>query len=64
MQLFNAMQLTAIFAGLPFLIMYLDDATFRGARAGFWLALVMYIVAYFVQVGCVYYTTTNRDHWW
>ncbi len=54
MRVFNSFQITAAFVAWPFLIAWLDDATFRGAAVAFWAAIALYIVAFCAMVGSVY----------
>ncbi len=46
MRLFNAFQITGIFAGFPFFISWLDQQTFRLAGVGVWTAIAIYIIAF------------------
>jgi hypothetical protein len=52
--LFNSLQIVAAFVAWPFLVSYLQDATFRGAGAAFYGACALYIVAFIAMVGCVW----------
>ena len=54
MKTFNSLQITAAFVAWPFLVTYLDDASFRGASVAFWAAVIFYVVAFFAMVACVY----------
>jgi uncharacterized membrane protein len=54
MKTFNSFQITAAFVAWPFLVSYLDDASFRGASVAFWAAIVLYIAAFIAMVACVY----------
>lgn len=60
MRLFNSIQVTAIFAAMPFLIHWLHKAAFTGAGAAFWVSIVAYVVLFWLVVGCVY-TATEKD---
>jgi hypothetical protein len=53
---FNAFQIVAAFVAWPFLISWLDGASFRGAPVAFWSAIALYVVAFFAMVGCVYHS--------
>ena len=54
MRVFNAFQITAMFAAFPFLIAYLQDATFRGATPAFYAACAAYAVGFCVMCGATY----------
>lgn len=54
MQAFNSFQIVAAFVAWPFLIAWLQDATFRGAPVAFYAACALYVVAFFAMVFCVY----------
>lgn len=49
MRVFNSFQLCCMFAGFPFLVGWLYDATFRNADKAFWAACVAYAVAFIFQ---------------
>jgi hypothetical protein len=53
-RLFNSMQITGLFAGFPFLLSWISDATFRYSGAAFWAALAAYVVSFFIMWACVY----------
>jgi uncharacterized membrane protein YqjE len=54
LKLFNSFQITAAFVAWPFLVAWLNDATFRGASVAFWAAIVVYVLAFFAMIWCVY----------
>lgn len=54
MRVFNSIQITAIFVAFPFLISYLQDATFRGAGAAFYAACGAYIFGFWTITAAVY----------
>lgn len=54
MRAFNSFQIVAAFVAWPFLIAWLQDATFRGAPVAFYAACALYVVAFFAMVFCVY----------
>lgn len=60
MRLFNSIQSVAIFAALPFVISWLTDAEFRGAGAGWWVAVVAYFIGFVAMTACVY---SNDELW-
>ena len=60
MRLFNAFQIVAAFVAWPFLIHWLSDASFRGAPVAFYASCALYVVAFFVMVGCVYDSIDNK----
>lgn len=49
MRLFNSFQLCCMFAGFPFLIGWLQDASFKNSDKAFWAAVVAYVVAFGFQ---------------
>lgn len=53
-RLFNALQLTVLFAVWPFLTMWVKDATFTGNTAVFWIMLIGYVIGFAGMVFCVY----------
>jgi hypothetical protein len=61
MRLFNSFQITAAFVAWPFLIAWIDDATFRGATVAFWAAIALYVIAFGAMVGAVY--TAAGKNW-
>lgn len=54
MKAFNSFQLTFMFAAFPFLLDYLQDATFRGAGPAFYCACAAYIVGFIGMCSAVY----------
>jgi hypothetical protein len=54
MRVFNAFQITAMFAGLPFFTSWLSEQTFRGAGVAFWASIAAYAVAFAFMVGFTY----------
>lgn len=54
MRVFNAFQITAMFAASPFLIAYLEDATFKGAIPAFYAACIAYTVGFIAMCGATY----------
>lgn len=54
LRIFNSFQIVAAFVAWPFLIAWLQDATFRGAPVAFYASCALYIVAFFAMVACVY----------
>lgn len=54
MKLFNAFQLVAVFVALPYLMGWLQDATFRGSAAAFYATAALYVVAFACMVACVW----------
>lgn len=61
MRLFNSFQIVAAFTAWPFLISWLQDATFRGANVAFYAACALYVVAFFSMVGAVYSAVEQWD---
>jgi len=61
MKLFNAFQCVVMYASLPFVIGWLDNATFRLAGPAFWAAIAIYVVSSFCMVGAVYDTFKRMD---
>lgn len=59
MKEFNAFQMVCCFAGAPFLIQWLSTASFAGAMAAFWVAVVAYIVGFFAMCVAV---RMSMDH--
>jgi hypothetical protein len=54
MKAFNSFQLTFMFAAFPFLLDYLQDATFRGAGPAFYCACAAYVVGFIGMCTAVY----------
>lgn len=52
-QVFNAFQLVALFAGLPFLIGWLGKTPFPYAEAAFWTAICVYVLLFCTNVAAV-----------
>ena len=50
---FNAFQIVALFAALPFIIHWLSSASFWSAQAAFWVALVVYLIAFILHIAAV-----------
>ena len=53
LKVFNAFQIVGSFAAWPFLIAWLQDATFKGSTACFYSAFVLYLVAFGFMVASV-----------
>lgn len=51
---FNALQLVTLFSAGPFIIEWLHKATFTGATAAFWIAVVVYVIGYIGMVVSVH----------
>lgn len=60
MRLFNSFQIVAAFVAWPFLVNWLQDASFRGASAAFYAACALYVVAFGAMVACVYDATEGK----
>lgn len=54
MRLFNAFQITFLFAAFPFLVGYLANASFPGQTPAFYGSIVAYIVAFGFMTSVVY----------
>jgi ABC-type nitrate/sulfonate/bicarbonate transport system permease component len=54
MKLFNVFQLVTAFAIAPFVISWINEATFTGATIAFWVACIAYFVSYVFMMMCVY----------
>lgn len=54
MFLFNAIQITALFALLPFAVQWVSEATFKGAGAAFWVLIAGYLVSFGFTVAAWY----------
>lgn len=54
LKVFNSFQIVGSFAAWPFLIAWLQDATFKGATACFYSACVLYIVAFCFMIAAVF----------
>jgi hypothetical protein len=52
-RVFNAFQITALFAGMPFLVGWLWNASFSGATPLAWVSTVAYVIFFFLMVGAV-----------
>ena len=61
MKLFNAFQIVAAFVAWPFLVVWLANADFRGVGAAFAASCVLYILAFFAMVQCVYCSMKEID---
>lgn len=48
---FNAFQIVVLFACLPFIISWLWTATFTGAFALVWIAIITYIILFGCMIG-------------
>lgn len=46
MKFFNSLQVTGLFAGAPFLMNWLTTNPFPFAKTAFWVACVVYVVAF------------------
>jgi hypothetical protein len=53
MKLFNAFQSVAFFAAAPFGIAWVSEQTFKGAGVAFWVACLIYIVSFCLNVAAV-----------
>lgn len=53
-RIFNAIQLTSLFAAGPLIIDYLSDATFRGALPAFYIACAAYGLGFVMMCATVY----------
>lgn len=51
MHVFNAFQIVAFFAAMPFLIGWLNADPFPFSIAAFWLAIVVYLVLFGILIG-------------
>lgn len=56
MKLFNAFQIVGAFVAWPFLISWIDTATFHGAGVAFYAACALYVVAFGAMVVSVHNT--------
>ena len=61
MRVFNAFQAVAMFAATPFGLAWLDQQTFRGASIGFWVGVVIYIIAFILNVTAVSIAIEKTD---
>lgn len=55
MLLFNAFQIVCLFAAMPFIVAWLRSATFSGAFAASWIAVVVYAVMFCLMVYNTYF---------
>ena len=60
MRVFNTFQIVGAFTAWPWLIGWLSEATFKGATAAFYAAIVAYIVAFCFMCFCVYDKTETK----
>jgi hypothetical protein len=51
--IFNAFQLVLLFACAPFIISYVERASFTGATPLFWVLIIAYLIGFGGLVGCV-----------
>lgn len=54
MRAFNSFQIVALFSGLPFLISWLSEATFRYHTAAFWTTIAIYFIGACCMTVAVY----------
>ncbi len=54
MYLFNAIQIVLLFAGLPFAIQWVSDASFAGHGAAFWVLIISYLISFGFTVAAWY----------
>lgn len=54
MFLFNAFQITVLFAVMPFMIQWVSDASFKGHSAAFWVLIIAYLVSFGFTVAAWY----------
>lgn len=57
---FNALQITGIFAAFPFLLMFLNSATFSGHWVAFLIASIVYFIFFCVMIGCIYHAMFDK----
>ena len=62
LKVFNAFQIVGSFAAWPFLIAWLQDATFKGATACFYSACVLYVVAFGFMIAAVLEALDDSDN--
>lgn len=62
MKAFNSFQIVAAFVAWPFLIAYLQDATFKGASAAFYGSCALYVAAFLAMTACVY-ESLDKNKW-
>lgn len=60
-KVFNSFQITALFAGWPFLVGWLWKATFQGAAALAWVSVIAYIVFFILMCGAVLHAVVEDD---
>lgn len=60
MRVFNSFQIVAAFVGWPFLVAWLQDATFRGASVAFYASCALYVIAFGAMVWSVYETLGKK----
>ena len=53
MRVFNAFQLVGLFSAMPFIVAWLNKASFSFAGIAFWTAVVVYVVAFGFMVASV-----------
>jgi hypothetical protein len=58
---FNSFQLVTLFAATPFIVEWLDEETFTLARAGFWLAIAVYLVLFVTMIVALFHLTERKD---
>lgn len=54
LKVFNAFQITALFAAAPYGIQWLSTAEFPAHQAAFWLSVVAYFVFFVIMTGCTF----------
>ncbi len=58
--IFNAFQLTCLFAAFPFIIGWLHSDPFPYSIAAFWVSIVAYIVLFGFEVAAMLELTENK----
>jgi hypothetical protein len=53
MKLFNAFQSVSFFAAAPFGLSWLSEQSFRGSGIAFWVGVLVYFVAFCLNVAAV-----------
>lgn len=54
LKLFNSFQMVCLFAGAPFFLSWLNEATFTGASLALWTAGAAYVFSFFGMTGFVF----------
>lgn len=53
LRIFNAFQAVSMFAAMPFGLSWVSAQDFKGASIAFWVGVIIYIIAFLMNVGAV-----------